>query len=160
MKLVPTIITDSREQAPLVFANLASERGTLATGDYSVRGLEHLVSCERKSLPDLLACVGRERDRFKAELQRLRAYRFRLLVIEASAADLERGDWRSQVKPAHVLGSLAAWSAQYSLPIWLAGRHAAAAAFVERWLYQCARSIATDSEAASALVNVAQGVST
>jgi hypothetical protein len=30
------------------------EIGTLDTGDYSLRGLEHVIRIERKSLPDLL----------------------------------------------------------------------------------------------------------
>lgn len=145
----PIIIVDSREQLPFEFANMPSEPGTLDTGDYSIRGLEHLVAVERKSLDDLLACCGRERDRFKRELQRLRAYRFRLLVIEASAADLEAGDWRSKLKPAHVMGSLAAWTAQYSLPVWLAGGHDAGARFVERFLYQAARCITSENNSSA-----------
>ncbi len=148
MKSSPAIVVDSREQAPLVFANLPSEVGTLDTGDYSVRGLEHVIAVERKSLPDLLACVGRERDRFKRELQRMRAYRFRLLIVEADAATLERGQWRSEVTSAMVLGSLAAWTGQYGLPVWLAGNHDAAGRFVERYLFQAARAIATEHEAA------------
>lgn len=85
MKESPPIIVDSREQCPLVFT-VSSETGTLETGDYSVIGLTHLITVERKSLANLLACAGRERDRFKRELQRLRAYRFRLLVVESDAA--------------------------------------------------------------------------
>jgi hypothetical protein len=33
----PTVIYDSRDQRPLVFSRLPSERGTLQTGDYSVK---------------------------------------------------------------------------------------------------------------------------
>ncbi|MCH8854071.1 MAG: ERCC4 domain-containing protein [Planctomycetes bacterium] len=147
MKIEPIIVVDSREQTPWRFSNLPSETGTLDTGDYSVRGLEHRVAVERKSLDDLLACVGRERDRFKRELQRLRAYRFRCLVVEASHADLECGEWRSKIQPSHVLGSLAAWQAQYSLPVMLAGDHESAARFAERYLFQAARCIAQDNKA-------------
>ncbi len=143
----PTIIIDSREQTPFEFTNMPSEPGTLDTGDYSVKGLEHRVTVERKSLEDLLACCGRDRDRFKRELQRMRAYRFRLLVVEASAAELEAGEWRSKLKPAHVMGSLSAWMIQYELPIWLAGTHEAGARFVERFLYQAARRIAAEAQA-------------
>lgn len=152
MKITPTIIIDTREQHPLTFPNLPAAVGTLDAGDYSVGGLAHLVAVERKSIDDLLACCGRERDRFKRELQRLRAYRFRLLVIEADGADLERGEWRSQLTPAHVLGSLAAWCAQYALPVWLAGDHDAAGRFVERYLYQCARTVGTEHAAATAFL--------
>ncbi|MCZ6651725.1 MAG: hypothetical protein O7D91_01675, partial [Planctomycetota bacterium] len=115
MKISPVVIIDTREQHPWSFANLPTERATLDSGDYSIVGLTHLVVVERKSLPDLLGCLGRERDRFKRELQRLRGYRFRCLVVEASYADLEGGGWRSKIQPSHVLGSLAAWMAQYSL---------------------------------------------
>ena len=148
--LQPTIIIDSREQLPFVFANLPSEPGTLDTGDYSIRGLEHRVTVERKSLEDLLACCGRDRDRFKRELQRLRAYRFRLLVVEASAADLEAGEWRSKLQPVHVMGTLAAWTGQYELPIWLAGNHSAGGLFVERFLFQAARRVAMENSASVA----------
>jgi len=152
MKLNPTIIIDSREQRPFRFKSLPAVRGTLDTGDYSIAGLEHLIAVERKSLDDLLACVGRERDRSKRELQRLRAYRFRLVVVETDAATIEKGQWRSNLQPAHVLGSLGAWTAQYALPIWLAGTHEAAGHFVERFLFQCARCIASEHEAATAFV--------
>lgn len=147
MKITPTAIIDTREQTPWQFENLASELGSLTTADYSVKGLEHLIAVERKSLPDLLACCGTDRDRFRRELRRLKAYRFRALIIEASYSDLEAGEWRSQLKPSHVLGSLAAWTAQYELPIWLVGSHKAGAEFCERYLFQCARLIASENQA-------------
>ncbi len=147
MKISPVIVTDSREQTPWEFCNLPTELGTLATGDYSLKNLTHLVAIERKSLDDLLACIGIHRDRFKRELQRLRAFRFRCLVVEASYADLEGGAWRSKIQPSHVLGSLAAWMAQYSLPVMLAGDHQAAARFAERYLFQAARCIAQENAA-------------
>ncbi len=146
-ELSPTILIDTREQAPLEFENLPSKPGTLDTGDYSISGLEHLVTVERKSLDDLLSCIGTARDRFKRELQRLRAYRFRLLVVEADAATLELGEWQSKIRPSCVLGSLAAWTAQYGLPIWLAGSHVAAGRFVEKFLYQSARTVAQEASA-------------
>ena len=152
----PSIIIDSREQNPLVFEHLPATHGTLDTGDYSIAGLEHLIAVERKSLPDLLACCGHGRDRFKRELQRLRAYRYRLLVVEAAAAELEAGQWRSQLQPAHVLGSLASWTATYGLPVWLAGDHEAAGRFVERYLFQCARHIRDEYSAADALIETTE----
>ncbi|MCZ6652966.1 MAG: ERCC4 domain-containing protein [Planctomycetota bacterium] len=147
MKISPIIIIDTREQTPWSFHNLPSEPGSLSTGDYSIAGLAHLVAIERKSLSDLLACVGIHRDRFKRELQRLRAYRFRCLVVEANYADLERGEWRSKIQPASVLGSLAAWQAQFSLPVMLVGTREAGARFCERFLYQAARCIAAENAA-------------
>lgn len=155
LKFDPCVIIDTREQWRLEFPNLRATVDTLDAGDYSVAGLTHLIAVERKSLDDLLACCGRQRDRFKRELQRLRAYRFRLLVVEADAAALEAGDWRSQLQPAHVLGSLAAWTAQYELPVWLASDHAGAGRFVERYLYQSARCILQEREAAESFTGSA-----
>ena len=154
MKLTPTIIVDSREQEPLAFANLPAERGTLDSGDYSVRGLEHLVTLERKSLPDLLACCGSERDRFVRELIRLRAYPYRAVVCECTLADLEAGDWRSRILPVAVLGSVASWQARYC-PFVFAGDHGMAGRWAERFLYQAARCVATEYAAASAFVDSA-----
>ncbi len=147
MKISVTAIMDTREQYPFLFPTMPAKLGTLDTGDYSVAGIEHLVTVERKSLSDLLGCCGRDRDRFKRELQRMRAYRFRLLVVEANLADLEAGEWRSKLKPNHVLGSLAAWSAQYTLPVWLGGDHDACGRFVERFLYHSARQVALEADA-------------
>ena len=147
MKISPVVIIDSREQTPWDFRNLPNEPGSLDTGDYSIKGLEHLIALERKSLPDLLACVGIHRDRFKRELQRLRGYRFRCLIIEADYAQLEAGEWRSKLKPSHVLGSLAAWQCQYELPIMLVGNHEAGAGFGERFLYQVARRVGLENKA-------------
>ncbi len=56
------------------------------------------------------------------------------------------------MKPAHVLGSLAAWQAQYGLPIMLAGDRHQAAAYAERYLFQCARTVANEHTAASTFI--------
>src|SRR5262245_53638406 len=95
-------IIDTREQHELNLAPLPTERGTLATGDYSVKGLERIIAIERKSLADLLACCGVERERFDREVQRLLAYPVRCLVIESNWFTIERGEWRSQIRPAAV----------------------------------------------------------
>ena len=131
-------IVDSREQDVLDLAPLRTTKDTLATGDYSVVGLESQIAIERKSLPDLLACCGQERSRFEKEMLRLLAYPVRALVIEGDWLDLERGDWRSQVTSASVIGSCLGWIAQ-GVPILLAGDHQRAGKFVSRMLYIAAR---------------------
>jgi ERCC4-type nuclease len=133
-------VIDSRERAPLNLAPLQSVTGTLTTGDYSVRGLEHLVAVERKSLGDLLSCVGRERDRFDREVQRLLAYETRCLVVESTWYEVECGDWRrrSALQPSQVVGSLIGWIAA-SLPVVMAGDWQQAGHFVSRILYTAAR---------------------
>ncbi len=97
---------------PLDLDPLGTEVGTLETGDYSIKGLEHVVRIERKSLEDLLGCVGRDRERFDREVQRLNAYPVRVLVVESTWQDIESGLWqRSKVTPEAVIGSLLGWQA-------------------------------------------------
>ena len=70
------IVFDSREQCPFRFEgfNAVVEVGALATADYSLVGFTDRIGIERKSLPDLVACLGVERERFARELARLRGY--------------------------------------------------------------------------------------
>ncbi len=131
-------IVDSREQTPLDLSPLRSEAGTLTTGDYSIKGLVDVVAVERKSLSDLLACVGTERERFEREIVRLLAYPVRCLVIEATWPDLEQGEWRSQVTPQAAVGSVLGWIAS-GLPVVMAGDHERAGRYVGRLLYTAAR---------------------
>ena len=131
-------LIDTREQLPLCLDPLRTKQATLVTGDYSVRGLEGIVAIERKSLSDLLCCVGRERERFDREVQRLLAYPVRALVIESSWSALERGQWRSQITPQAAIGSCLGWITS-GLPVIMAGDHARAGRFVSRLLFTAAR---------------------
>jgi len=133
-----TAICDTREQTPLDLAPMLMRRAGLYTGDYSVAGLESVISVERKSLPDLLACVGVERERFDKEMQRILAYPHKMLVVEATWADIRAGQWRSQVTPAAVSGSLLGWMAR-GIPIFFAADHAGAGAIVRHFLFLSAR---------------------
>jgi hypothetical protein len=69
-----------------------------------------------------------------AELERLRAYDYRGVIIEAALSELAAGYHRSQVSPRAALGSLCAWSVRYGLAVWFAGGHAGAAAMTQRLL--------------------------
>ncbi len=115
------LVIDTREQAPFEFRNYPCEAGpgTLPAGDYSVKGMETLVAVERKSLPDLVQCLGRERSRFEAELLRLRGYAFACVVVEANLSDLIHGGYRSKLDPHAALQSILAFQARTRVPfIW------------------------------------------
>ena len=133
-----TAVIDTREQRPLSLAPLGVVTGTLDTGDYSVVGLEAVVRVERKSLEDLVACCGRDRERFEREMTRLMAYPARLLVVEATWGAVQLGGWRGQVTPNVVMGSLLGWMAQ-GIPVLMAGAHEGAARMVSRFLFLVAR---------------------
>lgn len=132
-------IVDRREQLPLDLSPFRMVSGTLATGDYSLHGLEHRVAIERKSLEDLVGCVGRERGRFERELQRLRGYATRAVVVEATWRELELGGWRGTVTPRSVTGSVTSWMSQHAIPFVFVEDHDAAARVVRAMLWHAAR---------------------
>ncbi len=129
----PIILVDSREQAPLLFASLPTERATLATGDYSVKGFESDFCIERKSVADLVQSATFERERFERELVRMRGYSFRRLLIVGTLADIEAHRYRSQTNPKSVIASVTAFEIRYQLPVCYCPTPEAAAAQIERW---------------------------
>jgi len=135
-----TILIDSREQTPFSFGpEWKIKRSNLVTGDYTISGLSELISIERKSLQDLVGCVGGNRERFKKELHRLQAYPCRAVIIECELADIYSGNYRGKVKPASVAGSLASWGIRYKVPFVFAGEYGAsyALAIMRNYYQQC-----------------------
>lgn len=119
------IVVDSREQCPFPFAHerygAKTKQGALTVGDYSLAGLEDKVAVERKSLPDLVACLGRERERFERELMRGAALDAFAVVCEGSWLELARGEYRSQLNPHAACQSVLAFTARYRVPFLFAG---------------------------------------
>lgn len=113
-------------------------RGTLATGDYSLLGLQHVVAIERKSLQDLIMCIGKERERFEKEIQRLLAYPVRAIVVESDWANLDLKQYRGEIYPNAVFGSVAGWCAQ-GVNVIMAGDHERAGRLISRMLYITAK---------------------
>ena len=146
----PTLIVDSREQIPLVFRTFRSVVGSLTSGDYSFAGGESLFAVERKSVPDLVASVTGERERFERELHRLRGFRFARLLIVGSKAEVEAHRYRSNATPKSVLHSLAAFECRYSIPVVWSPTPEEAASLVEGWAYWTARELVKAAEAVTA----------
>lgn len=134
-----TAIVDTREQYPLDLGQLPVETGTLTTGDYSLKGFESLISIERKALSDLIGCMTSGRERFENELQRLKAYPVRAIVIEATWQDLEQGNYRSKLNPLAACHTVASWVSQFCTPFQFVGSHEAAGRFVSYLLYSTAK---------------------
>ncbi len=131
---------DTREQEPLAFERLASVRGTLRTGDYSVAGLQDLFSIERRTVSDLVGCcMGENRERFERELHRLRGYRFKRLLVVGSEAEILEGHYHSNIKPQAVLATVCAFEMRYDLPVVFVPTAQAGARLVERWAFYFAR---------------------
>lgn len=123
----PIVIVDSREQYPFEFMPHHSNwiggerRVALKTGDYSIDGMEMLLSLERKSLADIVACTETYRKRFLASCARLAKFRWKGILIEATLEDIKSGfeqfDIPSEVHPNAVTGTLDAIEAKFGIPI-------------------------------------------
>ncbi len=113
-------------------------RGTLTTADYSIVGLEHEIAVERKSIDDLLGCIGGGRERFEKELKRLAAYPVRAVVVEATWDELNKGGWRSQITIPAAVGSVLAWMSE-GIPFLFVGNHDHAGRAIARYMFVAAR---------------------
>jgi DNA excision repair protein ERCC-4 len=129
-----TVIVDTREQLPLELS-MRTIRGTLPTGDYSVLGFEEYVVVERKSLPDLIGCMTTGRHRFERELQRMRSYEARAVIVEATWKQLRDGEYRSQIVPDVATHSICSWMCRFTMPFLFVGDRASAADAVEYFLF-------------------------
>lgn len=122
------IIVDTREQTPWTFEGQAvtTKRAKLAAGDYSVAGYETRIAIERKSLDDWTGTVIRDRARFYRELELLRSYPFRAVIVEAGVREILSGSYRSSAAPAAILGFVAEVTVAQDVPVYLAGSRAEA----------------------------------
>ena len=142
----PVILVDTREQTPLMFPGNPTARASLYSGDYSIRGAEHLFAVERKTLDDLAAsCCDSKRAAFERELLRLRGCRFRRLLIVGSKQDLVAGRYRSYMKPTSLLHSVRAFEMRYDVPVVWEADADAAAQRIALWASWFAREIGKDS---------------
>jgi ERCC4-type nuclease len=104
------------DRAPLV---VPTREVTLATGDYSIEGLSHLVTIERKSKADLYNTLGQGRDRFRAEHERMAAMDFAAVVVESDLAGaIAQPPAGSQMNPRTVYRTALAWSVRYGVHWW------------------------------------------
>lgn len=149
-KQLPTIVIDTREQKPYAFAQSVCNTvvGTLATGDYSVRGFEHAIALERKSGDDLVNTLfGRgNRDRFCRELERMQAYERKAILVEADLKSIRAHDYYSKTNPESVIGMMIALSVKYDVSFVLASNRRNAKDFAVRWLIRCALELTKRQE--------------
>lgn len=88
-----TVIKDTREQEGWFFSAYdkceGMEIGTLLTGDYTLKGYEDVVCVERKaSVSEIAMNLGRKKEAFYSEIERMRDFPFRYILLEFSASDV------------------------------------------------------------------------
>lgn len=134
-RLVP-IVVDTREQEAYGFdaRRVRVIRRALPAGDYSVEGMETAVAVERKSLADFVSTVIHSRARFYRELDRLRGYGAAAVVVEGNLMDVLGGRYRSGAHPNALLGTIAAITIDFGIPVFFCSNRQASARFVEAYL--------------------------
>jgi len=89
----PVIICDSREKKPWDYSRdpafAAQEVAALKSGDYSIKGLEDVITVERKrDANELIGNFTTDKDRLYREIDRLKEYKFAAIVIEQSLTQI------------------------------------------------------------------------
>lgn len=139
-----TAIIDTREQCPLDLKSHGLEVVTkkLDFGDYSLKfpNLERVVSIERKSLPDFIACCGKERKRFQKELLALRGFRYKALVLEFELQDVLDKRYKSMIEVNSVMSSISRWMSM-DIPFIFTGSHGASSHIVASMLKLIAKDV-------------------
>jgi ERCC4-type nuclease len=130
----PIVLVDSREQMPLyLFENHPNwfggeRRVALNAGDYSVEGMENVLSLERKSMADAIGRTMAGRERFISSCARLGKFRWKAILIEASYEDMKTPYYKfedlvTEAHPNAVCGTLDAIEAKFGIPILYSSRN-------------------------------------
>lgn len=114
------IAIDRREKQPFDLSPYKTEPATLCTGDISIIGMEDSIRIERKNFADLVACVAAERERFEKCISRLLMFKYRSIICEGSMMAVELRQYRSQVHPNAILGSIRSWQMR-GVSVFMAG---------------------------------------
>jgi ERCC4-type nuclease len=134
----PIVLVDTRERMPLPLFRqhpnwIGGERpATPKTGDYSIEGMESLLTMERKTLPDAVNSAIASRERFIRACERMAGFRWKAILIEATYEDLKSpyedlDDLETGAHPNAVCGTLDAIEAKFGIPIIYTARNRALA---------------------------------
>lgn len=128
-----TVITDTREQTPWALdpTRFVMERGTLKTGDYTVKGLDSRLRIERKNLGDAVSTFITDWLRFRKELYRLAFFDYAAIVVEADVEDVLAKRYESEASPASVIGKAHACYLDHGVPVFFWGKRSGTVAMVE-----------------------------
>lgn len=92
-----TVVRDTREQEGYTFERFSGRYTScngmvikkLDTGDYSLLGMEDKLCIERKGrVSELATNLGKDKDRFLREIERMKDFPFKFIILEFSLADL------------------------------------------------------------------------
>jgi len=127
---VPHIFVDTREKLPYVFYKTESCAGgiskTLPVGDYMVEGVDDLVIERKASVSELWSNFGVDRERFFRELELLRKFKYKFLILELQYKDILNGCAYSQISPNFIISNLLKVIFEYEINVIFAGNRTCA----------------------------------
>ncbi len=97
-----TVIKDTREKNGWFFSKYDKCEGMtvsgMPTGDYTIEGFEDIVCVERKACTSEIAMnLGRKKEPFRAEMERMKDFPFSFIICEFSISDLLKYPENSKV---------------------------------------------------------------
>lgn len=132
------IVRDTREQLPYSFNNkIPYIDKALKFGDYSIKGMENLISVERKTLSDFYGSIGGKkqegvlntrRERLHNEFGRMKdaGVEFRALVIEAEEEMVLTPEISySRLNANSIYGTIVSFEIRYNIHCYYGDRKAA-----------------------------------
>lgn len=137
------VVVDNREKREWEFAPefFTTERATLRTGDYTVRGLEDVLCLERKNLGDAVQTFIHDWTRFRKALYRLAAFDCAAIIVEADISDVLEHRYESEASPQSVIGRAHSIFLDHGLPVLWWGRKANCKVMVESFLIQAVKKL-------------------
>ena len=135
--LAYTVIKDTREQDGYTFESFTGKYTSckgmvvekLDTGDYSLQGLEDKLCIERKGrISELAINLGKDKARFMREMDRMKEFPFKFLILEFSlddvlkfpeGADIPQSNMsKVRITGRYLLKMLIEIQMQYNIPIY------------------------------------------
>ena len=121
-----SVIIDTREQAPWRFTAIEADDGAplvvplvtdlaLATGDYSILGLQNKITIERKSVADFRGSITADRERFEREMERAANLDYAAVVIEGDLTEIMDPPAGSRFNPTTASRTIQSWSIRYGV---------------------------------------------
>ena len=137
-KIVLPVIRDTREKKGYDFTGYPVRiiEKALQTADYGLQGFSDKIVLERKAYRDFISIFTNAKyQRFLNELQRMKAYPVKAIVVEMHLASIVKHQYRSKVKPSTIINCIAQWYVKYNVPVFFAGNRELAEQFTFRFLY-------------------------
>ena len=117
------------------------EKTSLFTGDYTIKGLESILTIERKSLGDWVKTCIHDWIRFRKQLYRMAGMDLAAIVVEANVGDVWERKYETEALPQSIIGKAHACLIDHGVPVIWGGDRKYCIPLVERIFIQAAEKM-------------------